>query len=81
MKTITLKSDDAFFEKVSRLAKNFHLTKSELIRRAVNEYEAALYKQQLQEQIKEASMKVRHASTEMSKEFEATLEDGLDETR
>lgn len=81
MKTITLKSDDAFFDKVTELAKRFHLSKSELIRRAVNEYESALYKRQLQEQIKRASMKVREASADMSREFEATLEDGLDETR
>ena len=40
MKTITLKADDTFFEKVNDLAKKLHLTKSELIRRSVAEYEA-----------------------------------------
>ena len=39
MKTITLKTDDNFFEKVTDLAKQLHLSKSELIRRAVAEYE------------------------------------------
>lgn len=34
MKTITLKTDDTFFEKVNDLAKHLHLSKSELIRRA-----------------------------------------------
>lgn len=81
MKTITLKSDDAFFNKVTQLAKTFHLSKSELIRQAVLSYEDALYKQQLQEQIKQASLKVRENSLEINHEFETALEDGLNETR
>ena len=44
MKTITLKTDDIFFEKVSTLAKELHLTKSELIRRSVAEYEEHIKK-------------------------------------
>ena len=43
MKTITLKTDDTFFEKVNDLAKHLHLSKSELIRRAVAEYEDEKY--------------------------------------
>ena len=39
MKTITLKTDDTFFEKVNDLAKQLHLTKSELIRRSITQFE------------------------------------------
>jgi len=39
MKTITLRTDDTFFEHVSEFAKSLNLTKSELIRRAISEYE------------------------------------------
>ena len=77
MKTITLKTDDSFFEKVSELAKHLHLTKSELIRRSVTEYELLMKKRAMKERMKEASLRVREANKEMSDEFETTLEDGL----
>ena len=51
MKTITLKTDDLFFEKVSSLAKSLHLSKSELIRKSIREYENFLKRQELKEQI------------------------------
>ena len=44
MKTITLKADEDFFEKVTLLAKTLHISKSELIREAIREYERNLYK-------------------------------------
>ena len=59
MKTITLKTDDNFFEKVTDLAKHLHLSKSELIRRAVAEYEEVMRRREMKEQMKEASMRVR----------------------
>ena len=77
MKTITLKTDDSFFEKVSELAKHLHLTKSELIRRSVTEYELLMKKRAMKEQMKEASLRVREANKEISDAFETTLEDGL----
>jgi len=77
MKTITLKTDDTFFEKVNDLAKQLHLTKSELIRRSVAEYESLIKKRAMKEQMKEASFRVREASKEMNDAFEVTLDDGL----
>ena len=77
MKTITLKTDDIFFEKVNALAKQLHLTKSELIRRSVAEYESLTKKRAMQERMREASLLVREANKEIDSVFETTLEDGL----
>ena len=79
MKTITLKADDTFFEKVNDLAKKLHLTKSELIRRSVAEYEALVVKKAMKEQMKAASLRVRESNKELSKAFETILEDGLED--
>jgi len=78
MKTITLKADDIFFEKVANLAKHLHLSKSELIRRAVAEYEEVMRRREMKEQMKQASLRVRSANKVISKEFDYTLSDGLD---
>jgi len=77
MKTITLKTDDIFFEHITTLAKNLNLTKSELIRRSVREYENFIKKQALKEQIKQASLKVRQANNELITEFDTISNDGL----
>lgn len=77
MKTITLKTDDIFFEKVNTLAKQLHLTKSELIRRSVAEYELLTKKRAMKERMKDASLLVREANKEIDSVFETTLEDGL----
>ena len=78
MKTITLKTDDSFFEKVNALAKHLHLTKSELIRRSITEYELHVQKKEMKEQMKQASMRVRESNREMMSEFDDTLQDGLE---
>lgn len=77
MKTITMKTDDTFFEKVNALAKELHLTKSELIRRSIVEYESIIKKRAMKEKMKEASLRVREANKEINDTFETTLEDGL----
>ncbi len=79
MKTITLKSDDKFFEKLSQLAKQLHLSKSELIRKAVSEYEETVRRRALKEQMRDASLRVREHSRKMAEELEGTLMDGLDD--
>jgi predicted transcriptional regulator len=79
MKTVTLKTDDNFFEKLTVLAKELHLTKSELIRRAVSEYEKHIQRQRLKNRFKEASLKVRESNAKLTEEFETTLLDGLED--
>ena len=78
MKTITLKTDEQFFEKINNLAKQFHLTKSELIRRSVSEYASIMERKMMKEQMKEASLRVREANREIVDDFAMMTEDGLD---
>ena len=78
MKTITLKTDDTFFEKVTELAKSLHLSKSELIRRSIAEYEKAIQRREMKEQMRQASLKVRKANRMNNHEFDDTLNDGLE---
>ncbi len=77
MKTITFKTDDLFFENFSKLAKSLHLSKSELIRKAIQEYEETLKKNMIKEKIKKASFKVRENIKKEIKELENTNLDGL----
>ena len=77
MKTITFKTDDLFFENLSKLAKSLHLSKSELIRKAIQEYEETLKKNMIKEKIKKASFKVRENIKKEIKELENTNLDGL----
>ena len=78
MKTITLKTDDGFFNKVTDLAKQLHLSKSELIRRAIVEYEEAMHRKEIKEQMKQASLRVRDSNTAVSQDFDTVTADGLD---
>jgi len=77
MKTITLKADEDFFKKVTLLAKTLHISKSELIREAIREYEKNLYKKDMKKRIQRASLKVRKNIEKEMKDFEATNLDGL----
>jgi predicted transcriptional regulator len=77
MHTITLKSDDNFYETLNEMVKSLKTTKSELIRRAVMHYRDVLEKEKLKSQIKEASYKVRKESLQITKEFENSIDDGI----
>jgi predicted transcriptional regulator len=77
MKTITLKTEDSFFEKVTSLAKELHLSKSELIRQSIAEFEKNIKNKRLKEKMMQASLKVREANREIVNDFDGTVEDGL----
>lgn len=77
MRTVTLKTDSIFFDKLTRLAKGLQITKSEFIRRSVSEYEKYLYREKLKSNIQEASRKVREANMEIVKDFDKAIADGL----
>jgi len=79
MKTITLKTDDTFFKKVTELSRQLHLTKSELIRRAIGEYEETIRRRALKEQMRNAALRVREHSKKINEEFSDTLMDGLED--
>jgi len=77
MHTITLKTDDNFFEMLNEMVKTFGTTRSELIRSAVINYKESLEKEKLKIQIQKASQKVREESLKMAQELEDDLQDGL----
>jgi hypothetical protein len=77
MHTITLKSDDMFYDTLNDMVKSLKTTKSELIRRAVIHYKSVLEKEKLKAQIKQASLKTRDESLKISQEFDNTINDGL----
>jgi len=78
MPTITLKSDNDFFNMLNDMVKSLDTNRSDLIRKAVTHYRDVLEEEKLKIQIKKASMKVREESLKVSKEFDNTLNDGLD---
>ncbi len=78
MKTITLKADDNFFEKITNLAKDLKMSKSELIREAIREYEKNLYKKRLKKIMQEESLKSREFLKREIKDFENSYIDGLE---
>lgn len=77
MHTITLKSDDNFYDMLSDMVKSLNITKSELIRRSVIQYKEVLEKEKLKEQIKLASFRVRDESLKSAMDFEDSTNDGL----
>ncbi len=77
MHTITLKSDDTFYNTLEDMVKTLNTTKSDLIRKAVVYYKGALEKEQLKEQIKNASFKVRADSLKTIHDFDSSVNDGL----
>ncbi|MFP4331905.1 MAG: ribbon-helix-helix protein, CopG family [Campylobacterales bacterium] len=77
MHTISLKTDDGFFELLEDMVKKLGTTKSDLIRRAVLSYKESLEREILKEQIKKASMLTRSESIKISEEFDEVNGDGL----
>ena len=79
MKTVTLKADETFYNRLDRLARSLHLSKSEVIRRSVSAYEAAMERERMRQRFKEASLKVRQSNDEVIHDFDIAVADGLDD--
>ena len=77
MKTITLKADEGFDERLTRLAKRLGTTKSGVIREAVGSYERQVEREELARRIREASLKTREEAVRTAKAFEAADADGI----
>ena len=78
MKTITLKTNTVFFDRLTELAKELQITKSEFIRRSVSEYEKYLQREKLKSNIQEAAYKVREANMDIIEDFDTAINDGLE---
>ncbi|MFZ2889971.1 hypothetical protein [Sulfuricurvum sp.] len=77
MHTLTLKTDDTFYEMLNDMVKKLGITKSELVRRSITHYRESLVEEQLKERMKNASLKVRNHSIAINRELDVTLDDGL----
>ncbi|MDG1121357.1 MAG: hypothetical protein P8J70_06645 [Glaciecola sp.] len=76
MKTLTLKATDDFEQKLIATAKELNLSKSELIRLAVEQFCAKNSEARVMNQVQEASFKTRYKLE--SADWEDTLLDGLE---
>ena len=77
MKTITLKADEDFDRRLTRLAERLDTTKSAVIREAVGSYERQVEREDLARRIREASLKTRSEAERASADFDAANADGL----
>ena len=77
MKTITLKADQGFDERLTRLAKRLGTTKSGVIREAVGNYERQVEREELARRIREASLKTREEALRTSNDWDDANADGL----
>ncbi|BBP45776.1 hypothetical protein THMIRHAS_11490 [Thiosulfatimonas sediminis] len=76
MKTITIKASDEFAHNLVELANQLHLSKSELIRQAVERFRQQQAEALLKAKMQAAAQKVRvHSEIE---DWDDTLNDGLE---
>lgn len=77
MKTVTLKADDSFDERLTRLAKRLGTTKSAVIREAVGSYERQVEREELARRVREASLKTREEALHTATDWDDANADGL----
>ena len=77
MKTITLKADEDFDARLTRLAERLGATKSSVIREAVGRYERQVEREELARRIREVSLKTRDEAERTCADWDGTIADGL----
>jgi len=77
MHTVTLKADNQLYQQISQMADELHLSKSELIRKALVAYQENLSKNKMQQALQSASFLVRDANATLNNEFDELIFDGL----
>jgi predicted transcriptional regulator len=77
MKTIKLKTDEAFDALLTRLSERMGITRSAVVRKAVCHFERTVVREQWAERIREASLKTRDESLRTCRDFNAANADGL----
>ena len=77
MPTVTLKTDDKLYGQITLMADELHLSKSELIRRALITYAERLHQKKIQQQLQKASLNVRNANKLIIEELDSLVSDGL----
>ena len=77
MHTVTLKADNQLYQQISQMADELHLSKSELIRKALVAYQENLSKNKMQQALQSASLLVRDKNATLNNEFDELIFDGL----
>jgi predicted transcriptional regulator len=71
MRTITLKTQDDFFEQINQMALDAHLSKSALIRKAIKAYQKQIEDREMTKRMQKDSLRARGLDDELIKDFEA----------
>jgi predicted transcriptional regulator len=71
MKTITLKTQDDFFEQINQMALDANLSKSAFIRQAIKTYQNNLERENIIQQMQKSSFETRGLDAELIRDFEA----------
>ncbi len=79
MPTITLKADERFCNDLHEMAREMQVSKSELVRRAVNAYRDNLEREHLRIALQKASYRVRRIDPDLSGELDSLVSDGLED--
>jgi len=79
MPTVTLKTDNHLHQQISQMAEELHVSKSELIRKALTMYQQNLAKNKIKHSLQNASLKVRDVDASLNNEFDALSFDGLND--
>lgn len=77
MKTITLKADEDFDLRLTRLAERLDTTKSAVIREAVGSYERKVEREALARRIRDASLRTREETLRTATDWDDANADGL----
>ncbi len=79
MPTITLKADEGFCNDLNEMASEMKVSKSELVRRAVNAYRNNLEREHFRIAMQKASYRVRRIDPDVVDDLDALVSDGLDD--
>jgi len=77
MKTITLKTQDDFFDQINEMAQQQHLSKSALIRKAIKAYQKQIKDEETIKKIQASSLETRGMDKALLKDFEALDDENL----
>lgn len=79
MKTITLKTQDDFFNQINQMALEEKISKSALIRKAIKAYQKKMKNIEMTRIMQEDSLRSRGLDDELLRDFDCALMDGLEE--
>lgn len=77
MKTITLKTQDNFFNQINQMALDEQLSKSALIRKAIKSYQENIKRQAIIKQMQASSFETRYLDMELKRDFEGVDDEYL----